>query len=266
MWVRERLRLIGVNVDDLPFTWKHFSLHDTGYSSYSDKFTYTYTTDPITGAVTYTYSSGQTKTNIVEIDLAFSSNGTSAIVGTTTLSLPESILVSTLDTVRIPAKMSLTATAGPVPVNYNPTVDTLRASKIAPASLSNSLLAATNGIPETTKNFTVQFVSDSAAAASTTSSNSTKPDEVGHGLLRVNSAPVDVALDYTWRRIGGTDTGVLVLSNIPNDPTRPFNASLNGTYTLGFSGADTGLYTGTVDADTTSAADVSGKFTLQIGK
>lgn len=38
-WVRERLGRIGINVDELPFTWRHHSLHDTGYSRYSDKFT-----------------------------------------------------------------------------------------------------------------------------------------------------------------------------------------------------------------------------------
>lgn len=38
-WMRERLQYIGLNVDDLPFKWDHFSLHDTGFSKYSDHFT-----------------------------------------------------------------------------------------------------------------------------------------------------------------------------------------------------------------------------------
>ena len=37
-WVKERLRTIGVNTEKLPFQWKHHSLHDTGYSKYSDHF------------------------------------------------------------------------------------------------------------------------------------------------------------------------------------------------------------------------------------
>ncbi len=37
-WMRKRLGLMGVDPDRLPFKWRHFSLHDSGYSSYSDKF------------------------------------------------------------------------------------------------------------------------------------------------------------------------------------------------------------------------------------
>jgi hypothetical protein len=37
-WVRSRLEHIGMNIDMLPFKWRHFSLHDTGFSKYSDHF------------------------------------------------------------------------------------------------------------------------------------------------------------------------------------------------------------------------------------
>lgn len=37
-WLRERLNKIGVDIDNLPFTWNHHSLHDTGFSKYSDHF------------------------------------------------------------------------------------------------------------------------------------------------------------------------------------------------------------------------------------
>lgn len=37
-WVRERLSVMGVDIDMLPFRIRHFSLHDTGFSKYSDKF------------------------------------------------------------------------------------------------------------------------------------------------------------------------------------------------------------------------------------
>ena len=38
-WTRERLEYMGQNVDQLPFKWRHFSLHESGYSKYSDHFT-----------------------------------------------------------------------------------------------------------------------------------------------------------------------------------------------------------------------------------
>ena len=37
-WLEERLKLMGVDTSKLPFEWKHHSLHDTGYSKYSDNF------------------------------------------------------------------------------------------------------------------------------------------------------------------------------------------------------------------------------------
>lgn len=37
-WMRARLKIMGVNPDEMPFKWRHFSLHDSGYSAYSDKF------------------------------------------------------------------------------------------------------------------------------------------------------------------------------------------------------------------------------------
>jgi 1-aminocyclopropane-1-carboxylate deaminase/D-cysteine desulfhydrase-like pyridoxal-dependent ACC family enzyme len=37
-WVKERLALLGVDLDALPFKWSHYSLHDTGYAIYSDHF------------------------------------------------------------------------------------------------------------------------------------------------------------------------------------------------------------------------------------
>jgi 1-aminocyclopropane-1-carboxylate deaminase/D-cysteine desulfhydrase-like pyridoxal-dependent ACC family enzyme len=37
-WMRNRLAYMGVNIDNLPFKWRHHSLHDTGFSKYSDHF------------------------------------------------------------------------------------------------------------------------------------------------------------------------------------------------------------------------------------
>jgi len=38
IWMQERLKTIGVDPSALPFEWEHFSLHDSGYSKYSDQF------------------------------------------------------------------------------------------------------------------------------------------------------------------------------------------------------------------------------------
>lgn len=37
-WMRERLTIMGINTERLPFKWRHFSLHDSGYSKYTDHF------------------------------------------------------------------------------------------------------------------------------------------------------------------------------------------------------------------------------------
>lgn len=199
-------------------------------------------------------------TNVVQMDLTFSSNGQTVAVNTVTLSLPDSLLASTFDTVRVPCVMGLAA-GGLVPVNYNPTVDPLRPSKIAPASLTNLRMTTTNGIPDPAKDFSIQFTADATTTA--VGGSGSNPDEVGRGLLRVAGTVVDIALDYTWRRIGGTDTGELVLSNIPDSPSLPFDSSLNGTYTLSFFGSENGRYDGGVDGDTADPADVSGTFIIR---
>ena len=221
---------------------------------------YTYSPQSITGV-----------TRIVEVGLTFSSNGSYVTTDSITLKLPESPLVSTYDTVRIPTTASL-AVGGAIPVNYNPVIDPLRPSRIVPASLSKRLMKGTNGIPDPTKDFTIQFVADTAGVLGV--AKSTMPDEVGHAILSVwdptlpipGLRAVSTALDYTWRRIGGTDKGELVLSNIPDEASLPLDISLNGTYTLNFLGAESGTYTGAVDADTADAADVSGQFILRAGQ
>lgn len=37
-WMLERLAIIGVDHSKLPFQWQHYSLHDHGYASYSERF------------------------------------------------------------------------------------------------------------------------------------------------------------------------------------------------------------------------------------
>jgi hypothetical protein len=203
-------------------------------------------------------------TRVAEIAITFKDNVSFVTSEVVTLSLPESSLVSTLDTVRIPSTISL-ATLGPVPLNYNPVVTGRAPSRIAPATLTNRLMSATNGIPDATKNFTIQFVADASTPGLATEAGSV---EIGRGLLSVYnpaSVPpgltaVGIALDYTWRRIAGTDRGELILSNIPDNPALPFDTSLNGTIVLSFNGTESGTYSGSADADTVNPADVSGTF------
>lgn len=37
-WMRSRFQHIGLDIDKLPFKWRHHSLHETGFSKYSDHF------------------------------------------------------------------------------------------------------------------------------------------------------------------------------------------------------------------------------------
>lgn len=205
-------------------------------------------------------------TRVAEIAITFKDNVSFVTSEIVTLRLPESPLVNTFDTVRIPSTISL-ATFQPVPVNYNPVVTERPPSRIAPATLTNRLMKGTNGIPDATKDFTIQFIADASTPGVATEADSV---EIGRGLLSVfnpTSVPpgltaVGIALDYTWRRIAGTDRGELILSNIPDNPALPFDTSLNGTIVLSFSGTESGSYTGSADGDTANPADVTGTFII----
>ncbi len=205
-------------------------------------------------------------TRVAEIAITFKDNVSFVTSEIVTLRLPESPLVNTFDTVRIPSKITL-ATFQPVPLNYNPVVTERAPSRIAPATLTNRLMKATNGTPDATKDFTIQFIADASTPGLETAADS---QEIGRGVLSVfnpSSVPpgltaVGIALDYTWRRIAGTDRGELTLSNIPDNPAFPFDNSLNGTIVLSFNGQESGTYSGSADGDTANPADVSGTFII----
>jgi hypothetical protein len=206
-------------------------------------------------------------TRVVQIDITFANNQSFVSSDTVTFRLPESPFVNTIDTVRIPTDIRL-ATLGVVPPNYNPVVAERAPSRIAPASLANRVMFATNGIPDPTKDFSIQFVPDTATLPSAAADSI----EVGRAILSVFDAalvpprlsPVTIALDYTWQRTPATDTGQLILSNIPNNPALPFAVSLNGTMVLSFNGIETGTYTGNADADTPSPGEVTGSFFMPL--
>lgn len=205
-------------------------------------------------------------TRVVEIAVTFADRGGFVTSDTITFRLPESPFVSSVDTVRISSVATL-ATLGAIPLNYNPIIAERAPSRIAPATLSNRLMVATNGIPDVTKNFNIQFVADRQTIPGSSTLDNI---EVGRGLLSVfdpalgRLSAVPIALDYTWQRIAGTDNGTLILSNIQPNPAFPFLTSLNGRMSLSFTGLESGRYNGAADADTPDAADVTGSFFLPL--
>lgn len=197
----------------------------------------------------FNWDSSGTVVNQIELDLTFTANGPSITLGTTTVRIPGSATPQ-WDTVRIPGALSL-ATGGAVPVNYNPKLDALRESKLVPVSLNNTLVNFTNGAGNTANDFTIQFTADASGMAAVSSNNA---EEVGQGLLRISGAVVDNAVNYSWRRIPGTDSATLTLSGANN--------TFDGKYTLNFTSTDVGAYIGEVDALTTDIAEVSGSFSI----
>jgi hypothetical protein len=198
------------------------------------------------GSFTFLFNSGSdlVVNNVVELDLTFTSNGQTVVTGVTTVRIPGS-LQPQYDVIRVPTTIRL-ASGGLVPVNYNPTLDPLRPSRIAPESLNQRNIVFTNGIPDPNLDFEISFTRESVQT------NNRIPTELGQGFLRVAGSPVVNAIDYTWTRIGGTDSATMVISNS--------NQTFDGTYRVDFKGVDNGDYTGTVDGNTPDAAEVSGKF------
>lgn len=198
------------------------------------------------GSFTYLFNSDSfgTEINKVELDLVFSSNGQSVSTNVTTVRIPGS-LTPNYDVIRVPTAIRLT-TGGLVPLNYNPEIDPLRPSRIAPASLNLQLLQFTNGAGDPNFDFTIDFVRE------TTQTVNRVTTELGQGFLRAAGSPVVNAVNYTWQRIDGTDGGTLVISNS--------NLTFDGTYRLDFKGTDNGDYFGTVDGNTPDASEVTGTF------
>jgi len=199
------------------------------------------------GSFVYLFESDSNgiENHVVVMDVTFTENGSFITSNAATVSIPGGN--PQFDTVLIPTTVSLAA-GGLVPTNYNPLLDPNRKSKISPESLNNKRFQFTNGIPNPSLNFTIQFASEALGPIVT------NIDEIGLGLLRVNGAAVDRAVNYTYTRTGGTDDAILVLSSS--------NTTFDGRYTLRFAGRENGMYIGNVDAGTPNAADVSGSFFL----
>ena len=187
--------------------------------------------------------------NDVDISIVFNSDG--AIVSV------ENVIFrsSTIEPGVVLDAGILTSGGGPVVENYNPEVDPNRPSEIVPEDLSGGTnFFCTHGIDPVVNIPSQDFVLVFSPDAGYVPALPTDPDDQGEFQLTVFDpmsglvdAEVTAAGLYTWKRIGGTDTATLVLSNIPDDPALPFDTELNGTYTFSFLGDDNGEYIGVDD-------------------
>jgi len=180
----------------------------------------------------------------LRIDLTFTATGSTVSTGVSSTKMVESS--NPFDDLDCATNIFLTA-GGSVPVNYNPYIDPLRPSKITPASLQKKLFRFEHGGGDSSKDFTLQFASEVTGTDTVV--------EVGSAIQRIGGAIGDApAVNYTWTRIGGSDTGRLVISGGGN--------TYDGTYTLTFLSSSSGNYLGSLDADTTDISDVTGSFSF----
>lgn len=194
--------------------------------------------------ILFTSDSDGNVNNTVEIDISFSTNGTTIQTEISTMFQVGSI--SPFDRVRAPMVIVLKG-GGLVPENYNPVLDPLRPSLIAPVSLGATRIDFTNtGLADPNFDFSIQFIADAVGLPTN------PPTEVGTGLLREAGAVVDDAINYTWQRIPGTDSGRLVVSGA--------GSTFDGGYTLDYVSSDQGSYIGEVDAGTPDINEVIGTF------
>lgn len=227
------LTLYGVGVNDLQTSG--------GFNANNGSFTYLFNNDSFFIDI-----------NEVQVDLTFSTDGNVIDANVSTIRIPGSSAPH-YDVIYVPSSIERTS-GGSVPENYNPDVDPNAESIIAPESLNDLVINYTNGIPDPNFDFTIQFVT---LATNLQQQNNNGPDETGQGLLRIGGAPVDLALDYTWKRITGTDDGILTLSGS--------GTTFDGNYTIKYIGLDSGDYIGEVDGDTPAVDEVSGSFYVASG-
>jgi hypothetical protein len=222
------LTLNGVGVNDLVTTGN--------FNANNGSFTFLFNSD-----------SGGTVSNQVDVDLTFRSTGLNVDTDVATVSIVGSAFLDTWDTIRVPAGVRLVSGAA-VPENYDPVIDPFRPSRIVPESLTNSLYRFNHGGADPQFNFTLQFTRDLVGVGGSTTT------ETGSALQRVAGSVTDVGVNYTWTRIGGTDTGRLVISG--------GNNTFDGGYILSFAGPDSGAYVGQADDLTPDPAEVTGTFTV----
>jgi hypothetical protein len=227
------LTLDGFAVNDLTITGQ--------FDANNGSFCYFFESDSLGNVITQ-----------VQIDMTFESIASDQFVQLTAFSdvrIPGTAAPQ-YDIVRIPSNARLIGALGGglIPFNYLPEDDSTRPSRIVPITLNNTTVQFTNGLGNTALDFSIQFVRD----AVDTTDPSVEPIEIGTGIMRIDNVPVINAIDYTWQRIPGTDNATLVINNS--------GTTLDGSYTLSFSGVDFGTYTGVLDGDTVDINDVIGTF------
>lgn len=189
-------------------------------------------------------------TNTIVLNLSFDADSGFATLADAQVYQPESTRLNEFDNVRIPVSAFQLFSGDQVPENYLGETDPDGYGNIVAPSLDDLLITCTNGIPDATKNFTLNF--NASATGLFPGINGEDPEEIGEVIVSVDNGAgvlvaVSAAADYTWRRIPGGNTGELVLSEIPDD-IFAFDAELNGSYIFDFEALDKGPYNG-VDAD-----------------
>jgi len=178
-----------------------------------------------------------------QMDLTFNNSG-SFITGANATIAHSSSSTPNIDTVLSSANLALAPGnpfgSGPVPVNYNPTIDFSRPSRISLPSVDGTNFVFTDSI-SSTNNFTLQFLADNTPIFGSI--------EVGTAIQTINSTPTIPGADYEWELITGTDNASLTISS--GAP------AFDGNYTLTFSAPDTGTYIGNG-----SLSGLSGSFTV----
>lgn len=186
-------------------------------------------------------------TRTVVIDISFTASGSFITDITTTWTIPNSLATNPLwDTVFIPCSLFL-ETGGTPSAGHTSERDPDDPSRLVPDTL-DGLVFDLNDTLQLTPDVAFQFSTDPGSG--TSSGNDV--DETGTLIERLGGIGSGTAviseIDYSASRISGTDSIELTISGGGNDR--------DGTYTLIFSGADSG----TVQQTTGSGVLLNGDF------
>lgn len=205
------ITLTGTGVNDLSVTG--------GFNALNPSFTNFFTAGGPIGT--------PEPSNIVQIDITFSSAGGVIDVVDTTFSIPNTSTPTT-DAVRIDPTLTVGLAGGQVPVGYNPEINLDRPSRIRPNTLDQTLIQFTDPTL-TAADFTLQFVAQNSGF----SVGATVDDpEIGSAIERVGGGATLPGVDYSYQLVEQSDSATLIVSGGGNDQ--------DGTYRLDFTGPESG--------------------------
>lgn len=223
-----------------------------GFAVNDDDFTGDLNTFSPSQMLLFTTDSNLVPNNQVQLDLTFETVASGQFVELTAISdmRTPGTTAPEFDIVRVPTRAQLSGFlgGGQIPFNFIPEDDATRPSRIVPVSLNSTTIQFTNGAADTTLDFSIQFVREAVE----TGFEEEEPTEIGTGIMFIDNVPLVDAIDYTWKRILGTDTATLVIEQS--------GTTLDGSYVLDFVGIDIGTYTGELDGNTVDINDVVGTF------